>query len=161
MSFIKTTTKIASAFGIAGLALSLASCSGGQSVAEACDVALKTMTEVQTESDTALTDSAASDNSLTEMFAGFEDIALKAQQTVENPEVAEALKGIATDYAKIAKSVEGEEGSNMPSLEDIDYTDPKALEEFQKKTEAFTEKVESLAKSFSGSSETLQELCKF
>lgn len=159
MSFVKTTTRIASVLGVAGLALSLAACSGGQSVAEACQVAEKSVLEAQGNMESAVTDAFSGEGDFSELFSGVTDALAKAEKEVKNSEVSDALKAVTADFSKVGDVFDGFE---MPSMEGLDFTDPEAMAEFEKmgeQLEAKSAELDELSSALEASGNKLEELC--
>lgn len=159
MSFSKTTTRIAGVLGAASLALSLAACSGGQSVAEACQIAEDTVTEAQGQMEGIMTDVMAGEGDMKELFASVNDALKAAEKKVTNDEVADALGAVSTDFMKIG-DVLGD--FKMPSVDDLDYTDPEAMEqitEMQADLEAISGELDEASSSLTESSKKLEDLC--
>lgn len=159
MSISKTTSKIAGVLGAAALVVSLAACSGGQSVAEACMVAEKTVSEAQGDMQTAVTDAMSGEGDFNELFSSITDGLVKAEKEVQNAEVSDALKAITTDFSKVEDIFKD---FKMPNTADLDYTDPEAmaeLEEISAELQSKTGELEELSASLEESSTKLQELC--
>lgn len=159
MSFSKTTTRIAGVLGAATLALSLAACSGGQSVAEACKIAEDTVTEAQGQMEGIMTDVMAGEGDMGDMFKTLDDALSSAEKKVSNTEVSDALKAVSDDFVKVG-DVLGD--FKMPSTDDLDYSDPEAMEkltEMQGELEAISGKMEEASTSLTDSSKKLEELC--
>lgn len=159
MSISKTTSKFAGVLGAAALVFSLAACSGGQSVAEACKVAEKTVSEAQADMETAVTEAMSGEGNFSDLFTGVNDALVKAEKEVQNAEVSDALKGISTDFSKVGEVFKD---FKMPSMDDIDYTDPEAMAELEAMSaelEAKSGELEELSASLEKSSTKLQDLC--
>lgn len=159
MSFSKTTTKIAGVLGAATLALSLAACSGGQSVAEACKVAEKTVSAAQSDMETAVTEAMSGEGNFGDLFSGVNEALVKAEKEVQNAEVSDALKAVTADFSKVGEVFKD---FKMPNMTDLDYSDPKAMAEFEEITaelEGKSAELQELSSSLEKSSTKLQELC--
>lgn len=159
MSIRKTASKFAGVFGAAALVLSLAACSGGQSVAEACQVAEKTVSEAQGDMESAVTEAMSGEGNFGDLFTGVNEALVKAEKEVQNAEVSDALKAITADFGKVGDVFKD---FKMPNMADLDYTDPEAMAEFEEITaelEGKSAELEELSASLEKSSSKLQELC--
>lgn len=159
MSIIKSTTKVASVLGVAGLALSLAACSGGQSVAEACKIANETVAEANTNLESTVTEVMGGNADMNELFAPIKQSLKDAESKISNSEVSDALKGISGDFTSVSELL-GD--FKLPDLTDLDVTNPedvKKFEDLQKQSESMLGDLESVSNSLQESGTKLQELC--
>lgn len=139
----------------AGLALALASCSGGQSVADACTIAEETMTEVVTQSqaDTQQALQGALQGEEVDFGAIFQPIkdALgETQKKVTNEEVKGALDTFVEEYNSFIGVIEAVDLSGFQELSEmseLDPSDPEAmakLEELQQKSADLQQQAQDL-----------------
>lgn len=159
MSFGNTTSKFAGVLCAAALAVTLSACSGGQSVAEACQVAEKTVSDAQTGMQSAVTEAMTGEGDFGELFSGVNDALVKAEAKVSNAEVSQALKDITADFGEVSEVFKD---FKMPDMTDVDYSDPEAmaeLEEITAELEAKSGDLEELSSKLEKSSSKLQELC--
>ncbi|PRI10634.1 hypothetical protein [Leucobacter massiliensis] len=173
----KTMFKAAGTVGAALLTLSLASCAGGQSVAEACQIAEDTMTEVvsQSQADTqqALQDAMqGEDIDLGATLQPVLDALGDAQKKVTNAEVKDALDGFVDEYQTFADTISAIDLSafqELSDLSDLDPSDPEAmakLDELQQKSQELQQKSQELqtelnerTEALTSASSKLEELC--
>jgi chromosome segregation ATPase len=173
-SIVRRTGAVVAA---AGLALALASCSGGQSVADACKIAEETMTEVVTQSqaDTQQALQGALQGEEVDFNAIFQPIkeALSdTQKTVTNEEVSTALDGFVTEYNSFVGVLEQVDLSGfqeLSDLSDLDPSDPEAMakiEELQEKSTELQQQAQDLqtdiqdkTEALTAASSELSELC--
>ena len=133
---MKTARRIGAIVASLGLAAALASCSGGQSVADACKVAEETMTDVVTESQaevqTQLESAMAGET--VDLNAALEPVqeALKdTQSKVTNEEVKKPLDTFVSEYNSFVDVIKGADLSGMADLQNLDPTDPEAVAKAQ------------------------------
>lgn len=109
----------------AGITLSLTACSGagGQSVADACGIANKTMTKVTSDAQEAL-NSAAEGGDLSGVFSPVQDALASAKKQITNPEVSKALESYDSEFSNLAEKVKGYE---LPNLAELDPADPETM----------------------------------
>ena len=153
-----TITRIGAIAAAAALTVSLASCSSGQSVAEACKIADVSTAEAVKTFETAMVD-LQSGGDLGEAFAPVPGMFSDAKAKVRNEEVADALGDLSTKAADVAKALDG---FQLPDLSKLDTTDPGSLAELKELTakaqevsKALTEKSEE----FTVSSQHYAKLC--
>ncbi|WP_449280442.1 hypothetical protein [Leucobacter sp.] len=152
----------------AGLALALASCSGGQSVADACKIAEETMTEVVTQSQADTQEALqgalqGEDVDFGAIFQPIKDALGETQKKVTNEEVKGALDTFVAEYNSFAEVIEQVDLSGFQELSemsDLDPTDPDAmakLEELQQKSTELQQQAEDLQTEIQGKTESLTE----
>lgn len=143
------------------LTVSLAACSGGQSVAEACTVAEKAMEQAAEQSQSLLGgalnggDSAELDEALKSVQDGLDD----AIKQVSNEEVGAALKQFDGAFDGMMGDIKALQDLN---LDGIDFTAPDAQEKVaaaQKQLEELTPKLESGSADMQAAGDKLTELC--
>ncbi|MBL3686453.1 hypothetical protein D3248_05735 [Leucobacter zeae] len=157
----KTLLKIAGALGAATLALTLASCSGGQSVADACKIA---NTEISKASSSMQSDLSAAMQGMTsgetpDFNALFDPILEgldSAEKKVTNEEVKKPLSTFTSQYRDFAKSLEGFE---MPDMSSIDPTDSAAVAEATEGMQELSTKITEDSSKLMESGQKLQEVC--
>ncbi|MFD5599550.1 hypothetical protein ACFWHR_05780 [Leucobacter sp. NPDC058333] len=141
----KSLFKLAGVLGAAALTLSLAACSGGQSVAEACDIAKKADTEI-TKSTSEITDSYSKLMEGDDVdFAAALDPAskalAKAQDQITNEDVKKPYDKLVSsfdDMKSTLASVDLSAFADISEMQNFDATAPGAeekLAEMQKKSE--------------------------
>lgn len=141
------------------LAIPLAACSGGQSVAEACDIANVAVNEANAETQSLLQGLGQGEGDLSSMFDPVNAALEKAQSQVKNDEVSDALKRVADEFSALSVDLQD---FKMPDMSELDMTDPEALsklQEMQSQTEAFTSKLQSRSDSLMEAGNAWQELC--
>ena len=143
----------------AALTVTLASCSGGQSVAEACKVAQNAMSEVNTNTSSMMQEAMSGDADYAELFKPVQEALADAESQVTNEEVSSALKGVSTEFNGLVDDLSGFE---IPSTDDIDPTDPEAMAKLDKMQEdltAVSEKLQERAQSLQDAGNELTSLC--
>ncbi|MFT4231651.1 MAG: hypothetical protein QM606_02590 [Leucobacter sp.] len=108
----------------AGLALGLMSCSGGQSVEEACTVAEETMNEVVTESQADIQQSLqdalqGNEVDFEATLKPIQDALAETQDKVTNKEVKSALDAFVDEYDAFAASIEEVDLSGFADLSEM------------------------------------------
>ena len=157
----KTLLKISGALGAAALTLTLASCSGGQSVADACKIAnseiSKASSSMQSDLSSAMQGMGAGE---TPDFNGMFEPILKgldsAEEKVTNEKVKEPLSTFTSQYRDFAKSLEGFE---MPDMSTIDTTDPEAVAKATEGMQELSTKITEDSSELMKSGQKLQEVC--
>ena len=149
----KHTVRFTGLIATAGLALSLAACGGGQSVADACKIVETEMESVSAEMQTALTESMSGGDA--DIAGAFDPIVGgldKVLKDVSNAEVKEATEGMRNVVADFAKSM-GDMG--------VDFSDPEALADpaTMEKLEEFSAKMETQSADLEAAGEKLDKLC--
>lgn len=151
----------------AALAFTLVSCSGGQSTAEACQIANDTMNSAvdQMNSDVqgALQGAVGGEDiDFGSIFAPVTEALHETQSKVTNEEVKGALDTFVDEYTSFAATIEGFDLSSFGDMSDIDPSDPDAmqkLEEMQASAEelqtTLTEQTASMQEAAAG----MQEVC--
>lgn len=164
---MKTARRIGAVIASIGLAAALASCAGGQSVADACKVAEETMTDVVTESQTeiqAQMQSAMSGEEI-DLNAALEPVqeALKdTQSKVTNEEVKKPLDAFVTEYNSFVDVVKGADLSGMAELQNLDPSDPEAMtkaQELQEEAQQLQTDLTDATSKLQDASEGLQSVC--
>lgn len=159
MSLIKNSSKIAGVLGAAALAFTLTACSGGQSVAEACQIAEETVSEAQEDMTTLMSDAMSGDSNMGDMFAPILKAFSDAEKNVSNKEVSAALKDVNAEFSSMIDLV-GD--FKLPDTSDIDFSDPDAMAEFeamQADLEALSSELEESTKGMEAAGKRLEELC--
>lgn len=155
-----TSTALLAASGM----LLLAACSapGGQSVAEACQVAEDTMSEAveQTgnelgEAMNALVYGEEFDASAT--FAPIVDSINEAAGLVKNSEVKSALKEFGEGFKSFSEMFAN---ADIPSIDASNMGDVRAIEEQAAKLEEFSKSMEAETREFEASANAIAELCE-
>lgn len=153
-----TIRRIGAFAAAAALTVTLASCSGGQSVEEACKIAESATTEALGDVET-MTQEMLQGGNLGETFAKVTDALAEAQKQVTNKEVSAALAESVDGVRLISDSLKDFE---MPDLSNIDFTDPEAmaqLEELSAKAEEMSAKMEAQGDKLTKAGEKLEALC--
>lgn len=159
------------------LAFGLASCSGGQSTADACAIVQDTMTESvnssQSEVQSAMSDlMSGKSTDFSAIFAPVNKALEDAQGQVTNTEVSEKLDAFVAEYGNYTAVLEDVDLSafeDIAELSNIDPTDPEAMEkaeELQAKAQELQETstelqaaVQKEQDSLSAASKDLQDVC--
>lgn len=149
---------------IAGLAVALVGCSGGQSTADACKIANDNMTEVTQEaqaSSQAVMEAMASgeDVDFESLFAPTREALAKTQEEVTNEEVAAAVDKFATAYESLTDELSTME---IPDMSSFDPSDPEAMaqaEEIQAQATELQETMTTQAENLTASMTELTEVC--
>ncbi|UOR02706.1 hypothetical protein MUN77_05175 [Leucobacter allii] len=141
---------------LAGLALAatLASCAGGQSVADACAIATDADTKIN-ESNSAITEgfsdlTSGESVNFGELLAPAQDALADAQQQITNEEVKGAYDKIVTSFSATADMLENVDLSvfqDLAELQNLDLSDPANLdriEELQAKSDEIQEQTQGL-----------------
>lgn len=150
----------------AGLALGLASCSGGQSTADACKIAEQTMTEVVTQAEVDAQQALQSamqgeDVDFGTIFEPVKKALVEAQKKVTNEEVKSSLDTFVTEYTSFVEVIEGVDLSGFQELSEmsqLDPNDPEAmakLDELQQKSTEMQQAAEKLQTEMQDKQETL------
>lgn len=159
MSIRKTTSKLAGVLGAAALVFSLAACSGGQSVAEACKVVGTSVAETQGGLQSAATEVMSGNGNFSDLFADAKNAFVEVEKKVQNSEVSDALKAMSDDFetaGALFKDIK------MPNMADLDPTDPETMAAFEEMGAQFQEKrgeLEDLQASLEKSTTKFQDLC--
>ena len=155
----KSLFKVAGIFGAAALTFSLASCSGGQSVADACSIANSTVNEATGDLQSVLSDAMSGEGDLSAAFDPITEALEEAQSEVTNEEVSTALTNFTEELSAMSGTLEGYE---IPDASSIDPADPEAmdkLEQMQSEAEEMTSKLEEHSTALTEAGQTLQDLC--
>lgn len=157
----KTLLKIAGALGAATLTLTLASCAGGQSVADACKIANAEISKASSsmQSDLSSAMQGMTSGETPDFNALFEPILEgldSAEKKVTNEKVKEPLSTFTTQYRDFAKSLEGFE---VPDMSNIDPTDTDALTKASEDMQALSTQISDDSSKLMESGQKLQEVC--
>ncbi len=147
---MKSTRRIGAVVAALALASTLAACSGGQSVADACKIADTTVSEANSEMQSLMSDAMSGNGDLATMFEPVNKALDDAQAKVTNPEVSEALASVADEFAGMSEELAG---YKLPDMSSIDATDPDAMAEL----EALQAESEELAASLETRASALME----
>lgn len=148
---------------VALLSLGLASCSGGQSTAEACEILNESVADVvndaQSETSALMSDFAAGEEvDFAAAFAEAQTALADAQKQVTNEEVSQQLDAFVAEYDGLVAVFDDLDLSAYQELakqtEEIDYTDTKAVEELQTKSEELMAQSQELTDSLTEKQET-------
>lgn len=156
--------RIGALLAVGALATTLAACSGGQSVADACKIANDTMTKVSSDTQTATQQfmqdmTSGGEPDFNGLFGPINEALESAQSEITNEEVSEALDQVATEFNGLSSTLEGFE---MPDMSSIDPSDPAAMAELEKmQTEAqeLSTDITDQAQKLTEASTKLQEVC--
>ncbi len=168
MTDTKSLFKIAGIFGAAALTLSLASCSGGQSVADACKIAQDSMTDVvaqsQTDAQSALQSAMSGEETdFAAIFTPVVDALEDTQGKVTNEDVKGPLDNFVTEYKSFVETFDGIDLSAMQEIQEmsqLDMTDPAnqaKLEELQTKSKELQQQSQELQTKLQDSQSTLMD----
>ena len=156
---MKSTRRIGAVVAALALASSLAACSGGQSVADACKIADSTVSEANSEMQSLMSDAMAGDGDLATMFEPVNKALEEAQAKVTNPDVSKALTSVADEF----KGMSTELGDyKIPDMSSIDPSDPDAmaeLEALQAESEELSASLEKRSQALMEAGTNLQEVC--
>lgn len=155
----KSLFKIAGIFGAAALTLSLASCSGGQSVADACNIANSTVNEATGDLQSVLSDAMSGEGDLSAAFDPITEALEEAQSEVTNEEVSTALANFTDELSAMSSTLEGYE---IPDASSIDPSDPEAmdkLDQMQAEAEEMTTKLQEQSTALTEAGQNLQDIC--
>ena len=164
---MKTARRIGAVVASIGLAAALASCSGGQSVADACKVAEETMTGVVTESQTEIQSQmeAAMSGGEIDLDAALQPVqeALKdTQSKVTNEDVKKPLDAFVGEYNAFVKVVQDADLAGMAELQNLDPSDPEAMakaQELQAEAQTLQTEITDATKKLQDASNDLQSTC--
>ncbi|MEV8337215.1 hypothetical protein [Leucobacter sp. NPDC077196] len=159
MTETKSLFKVAGIFGAAALTLSLASCSGGQSVADACNIANSTVNEATGDLQSVLSDATSGEGDLSAAFDPITEALEDAQSEVTNEEVSTALASFTDELSAMSGTLEGYE---IPDASSIDPADPEAmdkLDQMQAEAEEMTTKLQEQSTSLTEAGQNLQDIC--
>ena len=174
---MKSTRRIGAAVAALALASTLAACSGGQSVADACKIAEDTMTEVvatsQTDAQAAMQSAMeGEDVDLAEIFAPVVKALEETEGKVTNGDVKPALSAFVKEYKSFAGALGDFDMSAFKDISELSNIDPTApdaeekLAELQKMSEELQAQSEELQTTLTTQQETLtaagtklQEVC--
>lgn len=151
--------RIGGALAAAALTVSLAACSGGQSVAEACKTADNAMQEVNANTSTMLQEAMSGDADYAELFKPVQEALDNAESQVTNEEVSAALGDVSTEFDGLVDELSGLE---IPKMDDIDPTDPAAMEklnQMQADMEAASASIQERADALTKAGQNLTEVC--
>lgn len=143
----------------AGLALALASCSGGQSVADACKIADSTVSEANTEMQGIVSDALAGEGDISTLFEPINKALADAQSKVSNAEVSDALKTVSEEFTALGTELGDYQ---IPDVSDIDMSASDAmeqLEEAQAQAEELSAALQERSQSLMDAGQKLQEVC--
>ncbi|RGE24360.1 hypothetical protein [Leucobacter sp. wl10] len=143
----------------AGLVFGLASCSGGQSVAEACKVANSTVNDATSKMQGLMSDAMSGKGDMSTMFDPINAALKEAQGKVTNEEVSTALKKVSDEFSALSATMKD---FKMPDMSSIDPTDPEAmakLDEMQTQAQELSTKVQGQADSLTKAGQNLQKTC--
>lgn len=152
MSKSKNLLKFAAIFGAATLTLGLTSCAGGQSEAEACEIALSSLEKTSAGMESLQSDAMQEGFDFEAAFGPVSKALKTAQADITNEKVSGSLETVAADFEGIFEIARG---LDLAALNKIDPTDTAAMEEAMKLTTELTEKSTALQES----STKLGELC--
>ncbi|WP_053353513.1 MULTISPECIES: hypothetical protein [Leucobacter] len=154
----KSVFKLAGVLGAAALTLSLAACSGGQSVAEACQVANSTVNDATGDLQSIMSD-VTSGGDLSTAFEPISAALDEAKSKVTNEEVSTALADVTAQFNAMSDTLSGFE---IPDTSNIDPTDPEQmaeLEKFQEESAEISTKLQEQSTALTESGKKLQEVC--
>lgn len=165
---MKSTRRIGAVVAALALASTLAACSGGQSVADACKVTNETMTEVvaQSQSDAQTAMQSAMQGEEVDLKAIFTPVVEALEETeskVTNDKVKPVLSTFVTEYKAFADALGEFDMSGFQELSDLSNMDPSApdaaekLEELQTKSEELQAQAEELQTTMQTQQEGLVE----
>ncbi|MBK0420786.1 hypothetical protein JD292_01645 [Leucobacter sp. CSA2] len=155
---MKSVRRIGAVLATFGLAAALVSCSGGQSVADACKITNDQMESVVTKSQSNVNAELqkATQGEDADIKGAFEPVtkAIKDAQTkVTNEEVKKPLDTFAKEYNSFIDSVEGVDFKQFADLKNLDPTDPNAME----KAKAVQETAQKLQKDMTDHATKIQD----
>ncbi|MGO1539579.1 MAG: hypothetical protein ACTHZ9_05150 [Leucobacter sp.] len=160
----QTIRRSAALLAAAALTFTLASCAGGQSVADACTIANEAVTKVNSDVQSAtqkfIQDSTeGGEADINAIFAPITEAMESAESEITNEEVAAALDKVSGEFDAITTTLEGFE---MPDVSDIDPTDPEAmkeLEDMQAQSEEMSATLTEQSQKLGEAGQNLQEVC--
>lgn len=161
---MKSTRRIGAAVAALALASTLAACSGGQSVADACKIAEDTMTEVvatsQTEAQSAMQSAmAGEDVDLKAIFTPVVEALEETEGKVTNGDVKPALNDFVTEYKAFADTLGEFDMSAFKDIAELSNVDPTAPDAAEKLAELETKgkELQAQAEELQTSMQTQQE----
>ena len=157
MTRIRRTSALLAA---TALAFTLASCSGGQSVQEACQAANDAISEVNSNTNTAIRDALDGNADYAELFTPAQEAIAKAKDDVKNEEVSAALSKVSDEFDGLVADLDGLE---MPNPDDIDPTAPDAMEkldEMQAQATEISDKLQARAGSLNDAAQEYNSVCQ-
>ncbi|WP_017791727.1 hypothetical protein [Leucobacter salsicius] len=154
----KTITRVTGALGVAALALSLAACSGGQSVAEACQIAQDSIAQASDQVDQLMSEAVSGGGTMKDLVDPLNDALDGAEKKVTNPEVSAALKSMNSEFVRLGDLLEG---VPLPDTQDIDPDAAATPEELktEEALEAISGELEKRNAALEQADMQLQELC--
>lgn len=155
----KSVFKLAGVLGAAALTLSLAACSGGQSVAEACQVANSTVNDATGDLQSIMSEVTSGGGDIASAFEPISAALDEAKSKVTNEEVSTALADVTDQFNAMSDTLSGFE---IPDTSNIDPSDPDqmaALEKFQEESAEISSKLQEQSSSLTEAGQKLQEVC--
>ncbi|QZY51202.1 hypothetical protein [Leucobacter tenebrionis] len=156
---ITTIARVGGALAAAALTVSLAACSGGQRVADACSSASEAMQEVNANTNSIMQEAMAGDADYAELFKPVQEALSDAEKKVTNEEVLTPLSKVSSEFDGLVEQLSGLE---IPNMDEIDPTDPAAMEDIEKMQADLEEASASMqerADALTKASQDLAEVC--
>lgn len=119
MAFNTILVRVTGTLGVAALALSLAACSGGQSVAEGCKIAQESLASAGGQIDALTAEALAGGGSVKDLIVPLSDALEAAEEQVTNAQVAAALEELHSEFVGLGELLEG---VTIPEQLDTDST---------------------------------------
>lgn len=154
-----TITRVAGMLGAGALALTLAACSGGQSVAEACQIAQDSVAEAGEQINSLMAEAISGGGSMKDLIAPLNEAIEGAEAKVTNPEVLAALEAMNSEFTSLGELLEG---IDLPDMQGTDPENPTATPEQLKAQEelaAISGEIEERSLALEAADTRLQELC--
>lgn len=159
MSFSKTITRVAGVLGVVTLTLSLAACSGGQSVAEACQIAQDSVAETGDQVNSLMAEALSGSGSMKDLISPLNDALESAEKKITNPEVSAALESMNSEFVRLGDLLEG---IQIPDMQNLDPSNPTATPEqlkAQEDLDAISGDLEERSSALEKADTKLQALC--
>ena len=118
MAFNTILVRVTGTLGVAALALSLAACSGGQSVAEGCKIAQESLASAGGQIDALTAEAFAGGGSVKDLIVPLTDALDTAEEQVTNSQVAAALADLHSEFVGLGDLLES------VTIPETEATDP-------------------------------------
>lgn len=157
MPFSKTLTRVTGLLGAGALVLTLAACSGGQSVTEACQIAQESVAEAGEQINSLMAEALSGGGSMKDLIAPLNDALEGAEAKVTNPEVLAALESMNREFESLGELVDG---IQLPDMQNADPENPTPEQlKAQEELAAIGGDLEERSLAVEAADARLQELC--
>ena len=160
MALLPNLVRVAGALGATVLALSLAACSSGQSVAEGCAIAQESLSAGGSHIDQLTAEALAGGGSMKSLIDPLSDALKAAEKKVTNPEVSAALQALGSEFLGLGELLDRVDLPEMPaSPPDSEQVAPEQANA-EKQLEAIGKELEERNAALELADLNLQALCE-